>query len=1125
MGVKKLLKPLDDVFDESLDQVIAPSLGKIYGYMKGLEKPESKLDEYIYDLYGKSRKFFSITYITSGMEKVFNEVIEALENGSKGPIILPSLFGGGKTHLLLALLHAFQDPEAILFAEPKDTAEKLYKNLKNLLQSKKIDKIDIVVIDGDYEKYAPSPIKPLNVGPYTVYTIWGYVAHSLGRYDIVRDYDEKQATPSKDALENLFRDKHALILMDEVLSGYAVNLDNTQRGKLLEFFKRLASALQGKNIATVITIPAYYREQTGGIETEGLYKDIDDFIEGFFDAVREQGVIVPPVRYAEEYGGSDVVKILRKRIFGKAEISVPADKISDIISHYQGVYSLGMFPSTARQIELLNEYYPFHPTYIDILIRHIAERRPTTFQRTRFAILITRKVIRNLWQSNRDPDFIHAWSIDLENGDISAAILGKLQEKSYKDYVDKLYEVTKKFVNEEENLAKDIITTIFLRTFLYEGASEATKAYPTVNEVYWAVYDREHNVEPARLELVLDKLIEDPDASYIVKGDDKVYFTTLVDIGEILKKRVEEALKSYKNKVVEKLKDELKEVLVSNDEPHEPFSKDYTTFMTSVDLHAGFKPEDSPEHKAIVYLGQLEDSQQAHNLILGYKNYRNVVVVLDSSDNKGFEELLEAAAWLYVIDNIIKKNELVEMYPDENIRELNEKKLKDIRKKKLNDLKNLATKVLNRVWYPKEEDVSYTQVTVSKKSLLGNIRDALIGEKILDPDQVDLKVFLEKLGSAGKKLDQWTQVSTITDLFLRNPRLWIASKDDVLKVLKRLYDGLEIMIMREGKIYWKNICEETRSEECPGGSDPAIESLKDNDAIARSDIMFEEFVKQLISSEGVESQADKTVTKQYLVQIGGSKNRLRDLYKEWGKDRLYQVLKDPRNKLTLKVEVVERGFILELDKEYKETSPGQPVEVKVSVKPIGDYKGIVRLEADTGTIERSEGVPPFDARWTLTSPQREDVYKYEIRASDGKFLRNATLKINVIGEYETIDVDLSEYAAAPGDVIDEVYDIKMPQHVLDIKERMLQWLGTIVVYLEASGLEGKLKVNIDGLSFDDVGELIKGLTQLKGVSVEAKLKVQDPKPIDEPRASLINSIRGRFKGVKIKAKRKVKTGV
>jgi Predicted ATPase (AAA+ superfamily) len=774
MGVKRLPKPLNDVFDESLDQAIAPSLGKIYGYIKGLEKPESKLDKYIYDLYSTPAKFFSITYITSGMEKVFNEIIEALEKGSKGPIILPSLFGGGKTHLLLALLHAFLNPEAILSAEPKSTAEKLYSKLRNVLRSMKID---IVVIDGDYDKYAPSPTKPLNAGPYTVHTIWGYIAHSLGRYDIVRIDDEKQTTPSKDILENLFRGKHVLVLMDEVLSGYALNLDDTQLSRLLEFFKRLASTLQGKNIATVITIPAYYRERISEIDIEELYRKITNFIIGFFEAIREQGVIIPPVRYGEEHGGSDIVKILRKRIFGKAEILVPAD----IVSHYQGVYSLEIFPSAARQIELLKEHYPFHPTYMDILIRHIAERRRTIFQRTRFAILMTRKVVRNLWRSNRDTDLIHAWSIDLENNDISEAILGKLQEKSYKDYVGKLYEVTKKFADAERDLAKDIITTIFLRTFLYEGAVDAIKAYPTVNEVYWAVYDREHNVEPARLEQVLDRLVEDPDASYIVREDNKVYFTTLVDIGEILKKRVEDALASEKSKVVEKLKDELEKVLVSDDEPHEPFSEDYTVFVTNTDLHEGFKPEDSPIYKSIVYLGQLE-SQQARDLILGYKEYRNAVVVLDSSDSARFKELLETVAWLYVIDKVIKEKELERIYRDEDIRKWNESKLKDIRKRNLDELKNSATKVLNRVWYPEEEDVSNAQVTVSKKSLLGNIRDALLGKKILNPDQVRLDVFLAKLGSAGIRLDQWTQVSTITDLFLRNPKQWIASRDDVLKV-------------------------------------------------------------------------------------------------------------------------------------------------------------------------------------------------------------------------------------------------------------------------------------------------------------------------------------------------------
>jgi predicted AAA+ superfamily ATPase len=1117
MGVKELLKPLDDVFDESLDQAIAPSLGKIYGYIKGLEKPESKLDKYVFDLYGDSAKFFSITYITSGMEKVFNEIIEALEKGSKGPIILPSLFGGGKTHLLLALLHAFLNPEAILSAEPKSTAEKLYRKLRSVLQEMKID---IVVIDGDYEKYAPSPTKPLNAGPYTVYTTWGYIAHSLGRYDIVRNDDEKQTTPSKDTLENLFRGKHVLVLMDEVLSGYALNLDDTQRSRLLEFFKRLASTLQGRKIATVVTIPAYYKEQTSEIDIEELYRNMTNFISEFFEAMREQGIIIPPVRHAEERGGSEIVKILRKRIFGKAEIPVPAD----IVSHYQGVYSLEMFPSTARQIELLKEYYPFHPTYMDILIRHIAERRPRIFQRTRFAILITRKVVRNLWQSNRDPDFIHAWNIDLENDDISEAILGKLQEKSYRVYANKLYEVTKKFA--EGDLAKDVITTIFLRTFLYEGAVDAIKAYPTESEVYWSVYDREHKVEPARLGQVLSRLVEDPDASYIDRKDNKVYFTTLVDIGEILKKRVEDALASEKSKVVEKLKDELERVLVSDDEPHEPFSEDYTMFVTSADLREGFKPEDSPIHKSIIYLGQLE-SQQARDLILGYKEYKNVVVALDSPDSARFKELLETAAWLYVIDKVIKEKELERIYRDENVRKSNENKLKGIRKRKLDELKESTTKVFNRVWYPEEEDVSNTQVTVSKKSLLGNIRDALLGKKILNPDQVDLKVFLTKLESAGIRLDQWTQTSTIADLFLKNPRLWMASKDDVFKVLKKLYERLEIMIMREGEIYWKNICEEAQLERCPGGSDPAIESLNDYDAIARSNIMFEEFVNKLISSEGVKPQADRIVTKQYLVQKGELKYRLRDLYSQWGKDRLYEVLKDSRNKLILKVEIAERGFILELDPEYKEASSGQPIEVKISVKPIGEYKERVRLEADTGTIEPPEGVPPFDAQWKLLSPQGEGVYEYTIRAFGDGLSRSAILKIKVIGEYEVIDVDLSDYSATFGDVIDEVYDINIPQHIFNIEEKVLQGLGTIVVDLEASGLEGKLMVNIGGIPFDNVEELIKSLTQLKGmtINVKAKLRVQDPKPIDERKASLINSIKYFYKGVKIKARRKVKTSV
>jgi predicted AAA+ superfamily ATPase len=73
MGLKHVVKPLDDVFDESLDTAIAPSLGKVYGYATGAFKPETQVEAVTLSLYGDPDRFFSATYITEGMRKVFEE--------------------------------------------------------------------------------------------------------------------------------------------------------------------------------------------------------------------------------------------------------------------------------------------------------------------------------------------------------------------------------------------------------------------------------------------------------------------------------------------------------------------------------------------------------------------------------------------------------------------------------------------------------------------------------------------------------------------------------------------------------------------------------------------------------------------------------------------------------------------------------------------------------------------------------------------------------------------------------------------------------------------------------------------------------------------------------------------
>jgi len=1119
MGLKQVVKPLDEVFDESLDTAIAPSLGKVYGYVTGAFKPETQVEAVTLSLYGDPDRFFSATYITEGMRRVFEEILGALERGARGLIVLPSLFGGGKTHVLLALYHAFRKPEALLKAEPRDVAEQLYERVGRVAGE---GGVEVVVVDGDYASYAPTPSNPLKIGTYTVHSVWGYIAHYLGRYDDVRGGDERFEAPPVDRLEALFAGKRALILMDEILSGYALNLSGEQRRILLEFFRRLATAVRGKRVAVIIAIPAYYRAERGAVEVEELYRDLEDFIRGFFEAVRDQATIIPPVKLEAETGG-DVVRILRKRIFGKSDMVVP----SDVLAHYQGVYRLELFPPVARRVEALRESYPFHPTYIDTLLRHVAEKKPKVFQRTRFAILVTRKAVRRLWRSQRNPDFIHVWSVDLEDEDISNAILGKLlSEKDYRVYLNKLYQVAGKFSQEERalgTLAKDLVTTVFLRTFLYEGVPEATKAHPTESEVYWAVYDRDYNVEPARLKEVLERLIEDPDASYIVREDSRVYFTTLIEITEIVRKRAEEALDREKNKVLDKLKEVMRGLLIAEDEPHSPFSKDYTSILTGEELWLGVRPEDAPQHKVVVYLGAL-DRTKAENLTMGYANYRNVVVALDAPDNDKRKELLTATAWLYVIDRMLSEKELEKMFAgNEFVKNVNKLKLNDIRKKKVNTVVSLVPKTFNRVWYPAGDGVRDVTVSSPKKSLLGNVRTALESrgvEKILKPEEVDLQVFLGRLAEAGGRLDDWAQVSTVVDLFHRNPRLWMASKSDILSVLKRLYENLDIMVMREGGIYWKNICEDDRS--CHGGPHPAVKDLRDLDLVARAEFKFGELLKKLLENEGLSQVQGGFVERLYYLQVGDSMFRLRDLLNTWGREKLYRAVKDPANRLILKTKFIERGFSIEVEPEYKEVRVGEDVEVKVHVSPVGEFRERVILRVEAGTVNPPDGIPSFEATWRLVAPGREGLYEFKLEAYSEGMKREAGLKLKVIGEYEVIDVEAPEYDPRPGDLIEEISG-KSINLILDVEEKLLSGLGTPLITLDASWGKGKLQIKSHDAELNEIREVVKSLTYIKrDIDVaEITLKLADAKPLDESRVKKINASKGFYRGVRLRVKRKV----
>lgn len=205
----------EDVLDESFDSQVAPELGDVYTG----EAPE---------IYRDPKEFFKRTYFTDATVEILKRILDTFEGKERRNIFLIySLFGGGKTHLLLTLYHAFKTPEALedpevlegYIPEKRETIRELAERIKLLGES-----VKVVPVYGKGRVGQPSI--PLDVGPYSVKTIWGYIAHSLGKYSIVEKNDKNLTVPDIETLRDLFRGEKVLLLIDEI-ADYVDNLYNS----------------------------------------------------------------------------------------------------------------------------------------------------------------------------------------------------------------------------------------------------------------------------------------------------------------------------------------------------------------------------------------------------------------------------------------------------------------------------------------------------------------------------------------------------------------------------------------------------------------------------------------------------------------------------------------------------------------------------------------------------------------------------------------------------------------------------------------------------------------------------------------------------------------------------------
>ncbi|RLI96228.1 MAG: hypothetical protein DRP00_05635, partial [Candidatus Aenigmatarchaeota archaeon] len=328
------------------------------------------------DFLKKPEEFFKRTHVTETMRTLVVKTLMGLLGKTKLEIggrlyvmyskllILPSLYGGGKSHSLAVLYHLLniirniENPDkakAIIKILDKEIADFVY-NYWNELKSVGVK---CVVIDCGSEEFAPVPEDCREVK-----TLWGYIAQQLGRYPLIARYD-KNISPPKGALKEVLDNSGAVVLIDEIARYYS-RTKELDKSVINDFLMNLTEVLTTEELrrcVVIITLP--YDVEKGVIEEAHAEVMKPEVIKRIVDRVGS-GNTIPVVTTV------DLPSILRKRIFEEDEEKLReygrklADKLFENASEIAREF-IRKRGGLGRLREELERTYPFHPETINVL--------------------------------------------------------------------------------------------------------------------------------------------------------------------------------------------------------------------------------------------------------------------------------------------------------------------------------------------------------------------------------------------------------------------------------------------------------------------------------------------------------------------------------------------------------------------------------------------------------------------------------------------------------------------------------------------------------------------------------------------------------------------------------------
>ncbi|NJC33139.1 hypothetical protein GGR88_000613 [Sphingomonas jejuensis] len=356
-------------------------------------------------------RFFTNTYPTAGLKELLDQVLRRL-SGTPGAVSsvfrLDTSFGGGKTHGLIALIHAARSAASI-------------PNLAEFTSVTMPGTARVAAFDGE----ASDPTNGRAMGDGVLaYTPWGELAYQLrGRdgYERVRASDVERKAPGSETLSELLGDEPALIVLDEIGEYLRKSPGAGGRDQLAAFIKALFSAVESSPRAAVVFTLAV---RADGKATDAFAAENEAVAKLIAEAESVSGrkaTILNPT------GDDETVAVLRRRLFE----TIRPGAADEVAAAYATVQADKRVESREGvRGSRLADTYPFHPDLIDTLTDKTATL--ADFQRVRGMLRILAKTVAGLW-ARRAPDAfaIHTHHIDLGQEDVQREFTTRLGQSAF----------------------------------------------------------------------------------------------------------------------------------------------------------------------------------------------------------------------------------------------------------------------------------------------------------------------------------------------------------------------------------------------------------------------------------------------------------------------------------------------------------------------------------------------------------------------------------------------------------------------------------------------------------------------------------------------------------------------